>query len=84
MADVPKGVKVLNGDVGEESAKYQAKALVTQLQSEKAHAMYQTIQQLHTEVDVAETEVLHAPIWFARCDRTGKKIVLIVDSNSAG
>jgi len=84
IANVPKGVKILNGDVGEETAKYQAKALVTQLQSEKAHSMYHMIQQLHTEVDVAETEVLHAPIWFARYDHKGKKIVLVIDANSGG
>ena len=32
-----KGIKVLNGDIGEDSAKYQAKTLVDQLQSQKAH-----------------------------------------------
>jgi hypothetical protein len=84
MASVPKGVKVLNGDVGEETAKYQAKALVTQLQSEKAHAQYHMIQELHTDVDVSETELLHAPIWFSRYDYKGKKIVLVIDGNSGG
>jgi hypothetical protein len=79
---VPKGVKVLNGDVGEEAAKYQAKSLVDQLQSEKAHQQYHMIQQMHTEVDVSETELLHAPIWFARYDWKGKKIALVVDANS--
>lgn len=75
---------MLNGDVGEETAKYQAKALVTQLRSEKAHAQYHTIQELHTDVDVAETELLHAPIWFSRYDHKGKKIVLVIDGDSGG
>jgi hypothetical protein len=82
VTKVPKGIKVLNGDIGEETAKYQAKALVTQLQSERAHAQYHMIQELHSEVDVAETEVLHAPIWFARYDHKGNKIVLVIDGNS--
>lgn len=81
---VPKGIKVLNGDVGEEAAKYQAKTLVTQLQSEKAHAQYHMIQQMHTDVDVTEAELLHAPIWFARYDHDGKKITLVIDGNSGG
>jgi hypothetical protein len=40
------------------------------------------IQELHTDVDVAEAELLHAPIWFAQYDHKGKKIVLVIDGNS--
>jgi hypothetical protein len=79
---IPKGVKILNGDIGEEAASYQAKTLVDQLQSESAHAKYHMIQQLHTEMDVAEAELLHAPIWFARYNHKGNKIVLVIDANS--
>jgi hypothetical protein len=82
VSKVPKGIKILNGDVGEEAAKYQAKTLVDQLQSEKAHAQYHMIQQLHTDVDVSDTELLYAPIWFAQYDHKGKKIVLVIDGNS--
>jgi hypothetical protein len=82
VSKIPKDVKILNGDVGEDAAGYQAKSLVSQLQSEKAHSQYHMIQQLHTDVDVAEAEVLHAPIWFARYDHKGQKIVLIIDANS--
>jgi hypothetical protein len=82
VTKVPKGVKILNGDVGEEAAKYQAKALVDQLQSEKAHAQYHMIQQLHTQIDVADAELLHVPIWFARYDHKGKKIILVIDGYS--
>jgi hypothetical protein len=84
LAKVPEGVRILNGDVGEDGAKAQAKALVAQLQSEKAHKQYHMIQELHTEIDVAEAELLHAPIWFARYDWNGKKIALVVDANSGG
>jgi hypothetical protein len=82
VSKVPKGIKILNGDVGEESAKCQAKTLVDQLQSERAHAQYHMIQQLHTDLDVADSELLYAPIWFASYDHKGKKIILIVDGNS--
>jgi len=82
VSKIPKGTKILNGDVGEEAAKYQAKALVDQLQSEKAHAQYHMIQQLHSQIDVSDAELLHAPIWFARYDHKGSKIVLVVDGYS--
>jgi hypothetical protein len=84
VSKVPKGIKILNGDVGEEAAKYQAKTLVDQLQSEKAYQQYHMIQQLHAEVDVADTELLYAPIWFAQYDHKGKKIVLVIDGNLGG
>jgi DNA-directed RNA polymerase subunit RPC12/RpoP len=82
VSKIPKDVKILNGDIGEETAKYQAKTLVDQLQSERAHAQYHMIQQLHTDIDVAETELLHAPIWFAQYDHQGRKIVLVIDANT--
>jgi len=84
VSKVPKGIKILNGDVGEEAAKYQAKTLVDQLQSEKAHQQYHMIQQLHTDVDVSDTELLYTPIWFAQYDHKGKKIVLVIDGSSDG
>ena len=40
ISQYPKGIKVLNGDISEDAAKYQAKTLVDQLQSQKAHAQY--------------------------------------------
>jgi hypothetical protein len=82
VSKISKGIKILNGDVGNEAAIYQAKALVTQLQSDKAHAQYHMIQQLHTDVDVADVELLHAPTWFARYDHRGNKVVLVIDANS--
>ncbi|MDD1773187.1 MAG: hypothetical protein LUQ14_01010, partial [Methanomassiliicoccales archaeon] len=84
MTKVPEGVKVLNGDVGEETAKQQAKALVTELQSKKAHDQYRMIQQLHTEVEMSETELLHAPIWLSRYDYKGKKMMMVIDGNTGG
>jgi hypothetical protein len=82
LSKVPKGIKTLNGDVGEESAKYQAKTLVDQLQSERAHTQYHMIQQLHTDLDVADSELLYAPIWFASYDHKEKKMILVIDGNS--
>jgi hypothetical protein len=82
VTKVPKNVKVLNGDVSEDVAKYQAKNYVDQLQTQKAHQQYHMIQQINTEIDVGEPELLHAPVWFARYDHKGNKIVLVLDGSS--
>jgi len=82
MSQYPKGIKVLNGDISEDSAKYQAKTLVDELQSQKAHAKYHMIQQIQSQVDVSDTELLHVPVWFVRYDHKGNKIVLVIDGNS--
>ncbi len=82
VTKLPKGVKVLNGDVSEDVAKYQAKTFVDQVQTQRAHAQYHMIQQINTEIEVGEAELLHAPVWFARYDHKGKKIVLVLDANS--
>ena len=79
-----KGMKVLNGDVGEDVAKSQAKTLVDQLQSEKAHSEHHMVQRLSTESDLGEAELLHTPVWFARYDHKDGKIVLVIDGNSGG
>ena len=82
ISQYPKGIKVLNGDISEDSARYQAKTLVDELQSQKAHAKYHMIQQIQSQVDVSDTELLHVPVWFVRYDHKGNKIVLVIDGNS--
>ncbi len=84
VSKLPKDVKVLNGDVGEDGARNEAKALVAQLESQKAHQQHHMIQQLHTDVNASDVELLHAPIWFARYEHQGQKIALVIDANSGG
>ena len=73
ITKLPKNIKVLNGDVSGDVAKSQAKTLVDQLQSEKAHAKYHMVQQITTQSDVGDVELLHVPIWFAKYDHKGKR-----------
>ena len=54
VSKMPKGIPILNGDVGEDDAKNQAKTYVDQVQSEKAHDKYHMIQQMHTDMDVGD------------------------------
>src|SRR6266849_1308786 len=82
ISKFPKGIKILNGDISEDGARYQAKTLLDELQSQKAHAQYHMIQQISSEEDVSDAELLHVPIWFVRYDHKGNKIILVVDGNS--
>ena len=82
VSKLPKGVKILNGDISEDVAKSQAKTLVDQLQSQKAHAKYHMIQSIQTDSEVGDVELLHVPVWFAKYDHKGNKIVLVIDANS--
>jgi Double zinc ribbon len=82
ISKLPKDVRILNGDISEEVAKSQAKTLVEQLQSQKAHEKFHMIQSIHTDSDVGDVELLHAPVWFAKYDHKGNKIVLVIDANS--
>ncbi len=82
VSKIDKSIKVLNGDIGEDVAKAQAKTLVDQLQSQKAHEQHKMIQQIHTDMDVSDGELLHVPVWFARYDHKGNKIVFVLDGNS--
>ncbi|NHI02821.1 hypothetical protein DYY67_0725 [Candidatus Nitrosotalea sp. TS] len=79
---IPKSVKVLNGDINEDAAKSQAKGIADQLQSKRAHSQYHMIQQIDTQEEVSSGELLHVPIWFAKYDHKGKKIILVIDANS--
>ncbi|MEM3852182.1 MAG: zinc ribbon domain-containing protein [Methanomassiliicoccales archaeon] len=79
---LPKGVKVLNGDVGEEAATYKAKTDVAQVQADKVHRQHHMVQSLKTDLDAAEPELLHVPVWFARYEHKGNKMVIVVDGNS--
>jgi hypothetical protein len=82
VSKIDRSVKVLNGDISEDVAQTQAKTLVDQLQSQKAHEQHHMIQQLHTDMDVAEGELLHVPVWFTRYDHKGNKIVFVLDGNT--
>jgi hypothetical protein len=82
VSKIDKSMKVLNGDIAEDVAKAQAKTLVDQLQSQKAHDQHKMIQQIHTDMDVSDGELLHVPVWFTRYDHKGKKFVFVIDGNS--
>ncbi len=77
----PNGIPVLNGDVSEDDAKFQAKNMVVELQAVKARHQHRMIQKLNTDVNVADGELLHAPVWYLNYQKkNGTQEMLVVDA----
>lgn len=81
---IANGTKILNGDVGEDSAQYEAKTNVDQIQSAKAHEQHHMVRSIKSESDTGEPELLHVPVWFARFEHKGKNIVMVIDGSTGG
>jgi len=79
---IPDGTPILNGDLGEDSAKSVAKANLAQLQSELAHKKHSMVSNLKTEVEISDGELLHVPIWYFQLDRKGQKAIVLVDGHA--
>ena len=79
---VPDGTTILNGDLGEDSAKSAAKAYLAQLQSEIAHKKHSVVSKLETQVEISDGELLHVPIWSFRLAHKGGPTTFLVDGNA--
>jgi double zinc ribbon protein len=79
---VPDGTPILNGDLGEDAAKSFARSSVEQLQSELAHKKHSMVSNLRTQVDIADGELLHVPIWYFSLDRKGEKSIVLIDGHA--
>jgi hypothetical protein len=79
---IPDGTPILNGDLGEDAARFSANAFVQQLQSEAAHKKHSMVSKLETKVDISEGELLHVPIWYFQLDRKGAKSMVLIDGHA--
>lgn len=79
---IPSGAQVLNGDLGEDSAKHAAQAYVTEAQSTEAHAKHHMVSSLQTQSQVGDSELLHVPIWYFMLDHKGEKHAVLVDAQA--
>ncbi|HZY71240.1 MAG TPA: zinc ribbon domain-containing protein [Thermoplasmata archaeon] len=80
---IPDGTPILNGDLGEDAAQHAAQSYVMQLQSDQAHHEHSMVNQIHTDVQVSEGELVHVPVWYFLLDRKGAKSMVLVDAHSA-
>ncbi len=82
LKKVPKNIKVMNSDIGKDAALISAKTGIEQVQYDKAHQQHRFgIVSIKTEVNLAEPELLHAPIWYLKFLHKDENIILTIDAN---
>ena len=79
---IPQNTPILNGDLGEDAAKFAAEAYVKQLQSEAAHQKHHMVSAINSQVQVSEGELLHAPVWYFRFEHKNENVTVLVDGHS--
>jgi hypothetical protein len=79
---IPAGAVVINGDLGEDAAQHAARAYVNQLQAESAHKKHRLVNQLQTNVELSEAELLHVPIYYFLLERKGQRSMVLVDAHA--
>jgi len=79
---IPANTPILNGDLGEDAARFAAEAFVKQLQSEVAHQKHHMVSNFRCDVQVSEGELLHAPIWYFRFDHKGQNVTVLIDGHA--
>ena len=79
---IPDGVPILSGDLGEDAAQYAAKAFVMQVHTDEAHKRHHMVSGLSTNVEVSDPELLHVPIWYFKLDRKGEPAMVLIDSHA--
>jgi DNA-directed RNA polymerase subunit RPC12/RpoP len=79
---IPQTAPILNGDLGEDAARFAAEAFVKQLQSEAAHQKHHMVSNLKCDVQVSEGELLHAPIWYFRFDHKTENVTVLIDGHA--
>jgi ribosomal protein L37AE/L43A len=78
---VPGGAPLLNGDLDQASAQQAARAHVMQLQAEAARKRHHMVQQIQTQCDTADPELVHVPIWRFVIDHKGQTVSYIIDGH---
>jgi len=79
---IPQTAPILNGDMGEDAARFAAEAFVKQLQSEAAHQKHHMVSNIKCEVQVSEGELLHAQIWYFRFDHKTENVTVLIDGHA--
>jgi len=79
---IPDGTPILNGDLGEDAARFAAEAYVKQLQSEAAHQKHHMVSNLNSQVQVSEGELLHTPIWYFVFEHKGQPVRVLIDGHA--
>lgn len=75
--------RFLNAEVDEEEAERIVREQVSGHQRELLRDLVDVIADARTEVEVKDSEFLHAPIWFASYEYRGRPYAIVIDAASA-
>lgn len=78
---ITKSIKVLNGDIDEDTSKQLAKSLIGQAQQRTIQAQHHHLEGLQTVVEPGTPELLHAPVWQAKYSHKKKEYWVVVDGS---
>ncbi len=79
---IMKSIKVLNGDIDEETAKQMSKSYVTNAQESFVRQKYHHIESINTQCIASTPELLHAPVWIGKYSYKKKEFFVAVDASS--
>lgn len=75
--------RFLNAEVDDEEAERITREQVGGHQRELLRDLVDVVEDARTEIDVKDSEFLHAPIWFASYEYRGKPYAIVIDAASA-
>lgn len=82
FSKIPKGIKLLNGDIDEDSSKQMAQAMVSNLQEESIKQQHHHIESINTQCQTGTPEMLHVPIWKVTYETKKEEFDIAIDGNS--
>ena len=78
---IMKSIKVLNGDIDEDTSKEMAKTLVSQVQEIVIKQKHHHLEALQTQCNTGTPELLHVPIWQGKYTHKKREYYVIVDGS---
>lgn len=78
---IPSGAEFLNTEFKQEEAKLKVKAEVENRERNIACGKVDTLQSCNINVNIADGELLHAPVWFVHYSLNGENYMILVDGS---
>ncbi|MGP6239429.1 zinc ribbon domain-containing protein [Cuniculiplasma sp. SKW4] len=75
-------IKVLNGDVDEETAKELSKTYVAREQEEMVRQKYHHIESLNTQSSASTPELIHVPVWVGKYSHKKNEYFIAIDAST--
>ena len=82
LSKVSKGSKFLNSEIDEETALSITKREISEHHKFLISSEVDVVSEMNTDIEIKNTEFLHAPVWFIRYEYRGNEYELIMDGNT--